>query len=121
MRLTIRPIRACFGVFTIDIVRDCSTFARFATAEQLTAAVAIERSRIDRSRLVEAIPACARPVGVRIVDHETLLADRVDEIDLRSDQIRRRVAIHAHGSSLELEMLVSFKFLVVEVELIAET
>src|SRR6516165_9172793 len=69
---------------------------------------------------VEGVAASAGTRGVRVVDSETLLLDRVDEIDGRAHQVRgaHLVRHDLHAAELADDVAVDLAF--VEVELVAK-
>ena len=57
---------------------------------------------IARNALVEGIPAGARALGIGVVDGETLLLDRVNEVDRRATEIRGAHAVGDHTYAAEV-------------------
>jgi hypothetical protein len=60
------------------------------------------RFRRRSGRLAERVPAGAGSAGVRVVDREPLLLDRVDEVDARAAEVRRAHPVDDHLDTAEV-------------------
>src|SRR5260221_13614562 len=78
-----------------------------------------ERRRPEPS--VERVAAGAGPGGVRVVDSEALLLDRVHEVDRGPAQVRRAHPVRDDLDAAELAHHVAVDLALVEVELVAQT
>src|SRR5580704_9506545 len=78
------------------------------------------RTAANPAASVEGVAAGARTRGVRVVDGETLLLDRVDEVDRRAHQVRgaHLVRHDLHAAEVGDDVAVDLAF--VEVELVAK-
>src|SRR4051794_4953961 len=70
--------------------------------------------------LVERVAAGARARGVRVVDGEALLLDRVDEVDRRADEVGRAHPVRDDAHAAEVRDDVAVHRAVVEEELVAQ-
>src|SRR5699024_7257248 len=68
--------------------------------------------------LVEGISTCAASAGLRVVDREPLLGDRVREVDRRPFEVGDRHLIHHEPHAFEITPDVAVQVAVVEVKLI---
>src|SRR5512147_750041 len=69
---------------------------------------------------LEGVAAPARRDGVRVVDLEAGLGDRVQEVDARAAKVGRAEGIDDDGDALELELDVAFGGAGVEAETVLE-
>src|SRR6266480_3886035 len=69
---------------------------------------------------VERVAAGAGPGRVRVVDRETLLLDRVDEVDGGAGEVRRAHLVGDHVHAFELGIDVAVDLALVEVELVTQ-
>src|SRR6185312_7724629 len=73
-----------------------------------------------RDRLVERVPAGAGAARVGVVDRETLLLDRVHEVDRRAGEVRTAHLVGHDLNAVECPDDVAFDLTLVEVQLIAQ-
>src|SRR5580704_2262222 len=79
------------------------------------------RTAANPAASVEGVAAGARTRGVRVVDGETLLLDRVDEVDRRAHQVRGAHLVGHDLHAAEVGDDVAVDVALVEVELVAKT
>src|SRR5699024_6961532 len=68
--------------------------------------------------LVEGISTCAASAGLRVVDREPLLGDRVREVNRRPFEIRDRHLVHHETHAFKVAPDVAVQVTVVEVKLV---
>ena len=68
----------------------------------------------------EAVAAAARGGGVRVVDLEPGLGDRVQEVDGRALEVRRAEGVDDHGHAVLLDHLVALRWAGIEAEAVLE-
>src|SRR3984885_3940385 len=78
------------------------------------------RTAANPAASVEGVAAGARTRGVRVVDGETLLLDRVDEVDRRAHQVRGAHLVRHDLHAAEVGHDVAVDLALVEVELVAK-
>src|SRR5258708_853407 len=69
---------------------------------------------------VEGVPASARSAGVRVVDRESLLLDRVDEVDGGTSQVRPAHLVGHNLDPVEGADDVAVDLALVEIQLVAQ-
>src|SRR5487761_1105847 len=79
-----------------------------------------EGQKVRRYRSVEGVSAGARTPGVRVVDREALLLDRVDEVDGRAGQVRGAHLVGDDLDAAELADDVAVDRALVEVQLVLQ-
>src|SRR5215469_4355520 len=70
---------------------------------------------------VERVAAGARPSGVRVVDREALLLDRVHEVDGRAHEVRRAHLVRDHLDTAERGHDVAVEGALVEVQVVTQS
>src|SRR5690349_16606598 len=69
---------------------------------------------------LEAVPAAARPGRVRVVDLESRLLQRLDEVDRRAREVRSAGGIDDDAHAVELSLAVALDRAAVEAERVLE-
>src|SRR6516162_1147856 len=80
----------------------------------------LPQAAVSRPPSVERVAAGAGPRRVRVVDGETLLLDRVDEVDGRAHQVRGAHLVRHDLHAAELADDVAVDLALIEVELVAK-
>src|SRR5690606_27414468 len=92
-------------------------YAKAPSAQRRDGALTTDRAD---DRLVERVATGARAGGVRVVDGEALLLDRVDEVDGGAHEIGSAHPVGDHAHAAEVRHDVAVHGTVVEEELVAE-